>query len=305
MDCVQIKRLLSEYIDNVLDDQTKKLVDEHLSQCSACSKELATSKSYVKEMSSLKEIKAPDDFLEKVQERINRRFQFERIMRKFFVPVKIKVPLQLAGAVAMLVLVILTYKVIQQPKELHVACRLPVIDEEEAQERVLSEPIELVKKMEFPTLQGVSEGKEPIKLVLCLRTKRAAEEYSRETLPQPGRDFDVSAPDYDYSTSMTYPSQQIQPSSITSGSPFEFGELTRLVQDVRQLTERLEGKFLSVEYEKDTNNLKFINVEIPAKNYNLFLEKMSQLGEFNKPLPSAPSVAEEALSLRIELPLSQ
>ena len=39
MKCEEIQGLLSEYIDNYLDDKDRILVDEHLSSCEACSKE--------------------------------------------------------------------------------------------------------------------------------------------------------------------------------------------------------------------------------------------------------------------------
>ena len=39
MKCEEIQGLLSEYIDNYLDDTNRILVDEHLSSCEACSKE--------------------------------------------------------------------------------------------------------------------------------------------------------------------------------------------------------------------------------------------------------------------------
>ena len=96
MECTKIKELLSEYIDQSLDIKTNEIVKEHLSSCKICSKELAVLENCISNVSSLKQVLAPVDFLQKVHQRIERRFEFERIMRKLFVPAKIKIPLEFA-----------------------------------------------------------------------------------------------------------------------------------------------------------------------------------------------------------------
>ena len=103
MKCSYVRKILADYLDGVLNERDKALVEEHLASCKACAEELAFLKAYAKETGSLEKMKAPEDFLEKVHQRLERRFSFEKLMRTLFVPAKIKIPLELAGVAATLV----------------------------------------------------------------------------------------------------------------------------------------------------------------------------------------------------------
>ena len=117
MECAKIKDLLSECIDGTLDAQTKALIDEHLLTCTECNEELALLKTLIRELGSVESFKAPDDFLEKLHERLEPRFSFRKIMRILFVPGRIKIPLEFATATAMAVL-IFSILYIQQPEKM-------------------------------------------------------------------------------------------------------------------------------------------------------------------------------------------
>src|SRR3989338_5984425 len=110
MDCARVREFLSGYIDEALDAQTKASVDEHLRGCRKCSEELASLKRCIREVSSLGKVRAPEDFLEKVHERLERRFEFEKIMSALFVPMRIKIPLEVAGIAVVVMLFAVIYK---------------------------------------------------------------------------------------------------------------------------------------------------------------------------------------------------
>ncbi len=114
MECARIKGHLSEYIDGTLDVQTRVLVEDHLSTCSDCKAELAALNALVEELGALETVTAPADFLEKIHEKIKPQSIFQRILRKLFVPFHIKIPLELAAAAAMVILVVSVLNV-QQP----------------------------------------------------------------------------------------------------------------------------------------------------------------------------------------------
>lgn len=105
MECARIKDLLSEYIDGALDAHTQALIDEHLLTCPNCKKEVVSLKALVKELGSLESVKAPDDFLEKLHERMKPRITLKKIMLVLFIPWRIKIPLEFASAMAMAVLI--------------------------------------------------------------------------------------------------------------------------------------------------------------------------------------------------------
>lgn len=297
MECSKIKQLLSEYIDNSLDLATKTFIKRHLSQCSACSEEFASLKAYLKEMSSLGEVKAPDDFLEKVHQRISRRFEFEKMMRKIFVPVKVKVPLQLAAVMAMLIVGVFVYKIMPSSEQKKITAReksasLELAGARERREEFYESTITREEEA-VPFLKK----REPIKLVLYLRPQLPADEALG---PKPREDFDIST---QYYSPSVY--RGIEPTATESPPPLAQESTPELVESialskVRQLTETLEGKILLIKYKKLPSVPQFITVEIPAKNYSVFLDKLDQLGDFSMPLPSISADMGESISLQLE-----
>lgn len=73
---------------------------------------------YLKQMSSLPKVKAPDDFLQKVCARIEKRPFRERIIDALFVPFRIKIPLEVAAVTAMLLLVMSSLDVVRPSNRL-------------------------------------------------------------------------------------------------------------------------------------------------------------------------------------------
>jgi len=110
MECRDIKGLLSEYIDQVLDKKTYDLVQGHLLSCKKCSQDLDLLKTAANEIKSLKEIKAPDDFLINVHQRIERRSEFEKIVNKFLASPKIRIPAEALGALVTVIFVIAVFR---------------------------------------------------------------------------------------------------------------------------------------------------------------------------------------------------
>lgn len=202
MECTKLKELLSEYIDGTLDEQMKAVVEGHLMRCKACSEELASLSVYRKELGSLKSVKAPEGFLEKVHQRLERRFEFEKIMRALFVPVKIKVPLEALAVAASVLLIISIYKgtglrpvteIVHAP-----SVSMPAI----IVKKPAQETIELARKEEeLPEAAGVSAGvtaatpyieekpaEEPVKLAHKEESAEPVVESAAVVLPQPARE---------------------------------------------------------------------------------------------------------------------
>jgi hypothetical protein len=105
MKCGEIKERLSEYVDDILDPETKALVDEHLSACEDCQHTLASLRAVVSELGALESVEPPENFLDQLHERMEKRFRFPKILRILFLPMRVKIPLEFAGAVAVAILV--------------------------------------------------------------------------------------------------------------------------------------------------------------------------------------------------------
>jgi hypothetical protein len=112
MRCEEIRELLSAYIDDMLDGESRKEVEAHLGACPSCSKEEKALRNLVRELNSLEKAKAPDDFLRQVRQRIQRRNEFERMMRPVF-PFKAGTQLKLTGVLVTVILGIAVYKILE------------------------------------------------------------------------------------------------------------------------------------------------------------------------------------------------
>jgi hypothetical protein len=105
MVCNEVRERLSEYLDGVLPMETKTRVDQHLSACAGCRKELESLKTVVRELNTLPQVEAPGDFLQQLHARMTERPWHQRLLRSLYLPMRFKIPIQVAGAVTVAILV--------------------------------------------------------------------------------------------------------------------------------------------------------------------------------------------------------
>ncbi|MDM8552953.1 DUF3426 domain-containing protein [Desulfobacterales bacterium HSG2] len=70
MKCNEVKTILSEYIDGILDKQKAGHIKGHLVKCKACKEEFFSLRSLLKEIGALKPVQSPDNFLATLYERM-------------------------------------------------------------------------------------------------------------------------------------------------------------------------------------------------------------------------------------------
>jgi hypothetical protein len=306
MECEEIKKLLSEYIDDTLDMHMKMLIEEHLATCKACSEELVSLKAYIKELSSLKEVEAPEDFLEKVHERVEQRFKFEKIMRKLFFPIRIKVPLKLVAVVATVLLAIAITNMIQPirrilyvplaPKPVKIGKKRIEKYKELALEKGVAKPEAVSEKLVAPP----SREEKPIELALLIRPEEPAiTRRQKQTISakRPAELEERKIEEVERTRKALIDEEAIDKDKMVLLSPY----LNEALSKVKNLIELVEGKVISVKYEKETNLPQYITTQIPAVNYGTFLEKLGQIAGFQKPPPSEAARGKKSLRLRIKL----
>jgi hypothetical protein len=127
MKCDEIKSLLFEYVEGTLDNPEKRAVEKHIKTCDACGKELAAARSYFLELDRLEEVKVPKDFLATLHTRLQQRAGRKRLIRLFFFPLGLKVPIEATAALAMILMVIFLFK--GEPPSEQLAYRDAVFEE--------------------------------------------------------------------------------------------------------------------------------------------------------------------------------
>jgi hypothetical protein len=193
---------------------------------------------YLKQMSSLPKVRAPDDFLQKVRERIEKRPLYERIVRALFVPFRIKIPLEVAAVTATLLLVISTLEVTKPMKQL---ANVPRSDVETA---VVGRST--VLKAEISKDSMVCEKKSDI-------------------APAPAAaDAAVSAP------------ASVASGECFKMKEMEYKGLCQadILSAIKGHIASVQGTITHIETDKDTGSPQYIDAEIPAANYELFKKKL-------------------------------
>jgi hypothetical protein len=312
MDCGEIKERLSEYLDDVLDAERKAVVEEHLSICKDCHQEMVSLKALVRELGSMESVGPPKDFLDQLHERIEGRSWFPKILRTLFVPVRVKIPLEFAGAVAVAILV---FAVLHTQKAQLGLEEAPVdLKQERAAERIGREdrlkevPVRLKQEKArekgtgdtFPrvakdkayrpqsayrgaTEEQPPEEREAIELALVMK-----KEIRPESLG-PGAAMEA-APSQEKKTSRSLAAQKAAPSArpeTDEGVTDPLSKLTRVIEVVG-------GEVVSVEYDEQTNTPASIRAEIPAKHIHTFYKKLKELGDLQA-LPEAVTGKEEGV----------
>ena len=322
MECAKIKDLLSEYIDGTLDAQTKALIDEHLLACPKCNEELASLKTLIRELGSVESLKAPDDFLEKLHERLEPRVSFRKIMRILFVPWRIKIPLEFATATAMAVL-IFSILYIQQPEKM-----IPDVPESSTHVKVTEktsmdtvspagkgETFKSKPVLGKATAPQPAEKKEIIELTLLLEKEGPGKAYapsvSIEAAPARQRDAErpraarLAAPKAEMKKDTLRRKKQVtgfvaEERPVLEEEPrASFSSLHDTFIKVKELIMLAEGRTLSVEYEPHTERPQSIRAEIPAKNYKSFCDKLNRLAILHTSPPTISKKDQGTIEIRI------
>jgi hypothetical protein len=73
---------------------------------------------------------------------------------------------------------------------------------------------------------------------------------------------------------------------------------------VRDLIYNVRGTVLSAEYDRNTDQPRSLEAEIPAGQYGFFLEKLQQLGTLQAPTPTIDATGLERIKIRIQFTYS-
>ena len=110
--CSHVQGHLSAFLDGRLDTEVEAAVTDHLKRCASCRQELSGLEKLVRTIGEIPPARAPTDFGQRLFTRIENETKVQRFLRKLFLPLRVKLPLELATAA---VAVLAIYFVVQQP----------------------------------------------------------------------------------------------------------------------------------------------------------------------------------------------
>ncbi|MBN1931702.1 MAG: zf-HC2 domain-containing protein [Desulfobacterales bacterium] len=287
MDCAEIKSLLSEYIDGTLDEKSKEVVKHHLSLCKICRQECIALKNLVMELNSLESEKPPADFLEKVHQRIRSTSPLERVLRFLFLPLRLKVPLEVAAALVSVGLIFFVFHIQPPAKKIaEISKTFNAIElaEENRSDHVApafeEESIKAGPKLKTVGPQPFEKAEKGIDLVIYIRpilrskSQRAVQSASNRAEEGERKKEGMESTAAEYET---------------------------ILVKVENLIKTLQGEVIYIEPKRQNRFPKEILVKLDRKHYSLLGEKLKQIVELQMPLPTLPNDNTPVIEIRIRI----
>ena len=135
MECQDIRKNLSAYLEGMASPEDQELIDQHLASCRACSTALYELNRTGEVLKNLKEVEPPPWMTKKIMARVREEAKSKRgFIQKFFYPLHIKIPLEAFATVLVAVIAVYVFKAMEpEMKDLQVSSpKEPVIARQEA-----------------------------------------------------------------------------------------------------------------------------------------------------------------------------
>ncbi|MBN2298300.1 MAG: zf-HC2 domain-containing protein [Deltaproteobacteria bacterium] len=328
MNCKDVKENLSAYIDDMLDKQIRTLVDEHLAVCRSCREELASLLFVIEDLKDAGSLKAPENFIESLHERLDAPSYWSRIKEILFVPAQIKIPLEFAAVSIVAVLVFTVYSVYSPGN--HIAGFMKdAVMESSGEEPVVHEgetgrPGSFSHQNAAADADYVEAAKQPsLEIALVLRDEIAAaadspaevkaktqgsarallENQVTASSPtqykaaSPGTALPLDEP----AKSADALKKEEEENVITPDKKPDFYKGHESVRRILDLVGLSGGRVLSEEFDETGRQDPSIFAEIPYAQYRGFIEKLSGIADLNGPPPSIPDDHGDAILVRMRL----
>jgi hypothetical protein len=295
---------LSEYIDGMLSQEEASAVKEHLDRCPDCMEEYEEMVKIIGHMNQMERLETPESFVKKIHDRIEEPSSFQRLVKGLFFPIKIKVPLELAGVAAatLLVIYIVGIREKQHVYELAYVQRsqpLAVLQEQEVEMGAeVDEAATLIEKAQ-PALELKDEKME----------KKEKREEAEEAISLSKKELPALAPQ-ERMMERRAKVEETVPHSKMAKPEGERGleakkdspeKATPREENLQNLITALGGKIIESEYNEATQVLESLIIEIPAENYHKLIQTLEERGEIQKPYPAIKEKDQETLQIRLIL----
>ena len=292
MDCTQVKNLLSDYADGLLDEETRAAFEGHLSSCPECRKEAKALQSLIQDLRSLPPVAPPADFLRQLHKRMEQPSRFRQIMEKLFFPIKFKIPLEIAGA-ALAALLVFSVYTFQQEQYKVAGNRQALTGEKTKRQTATVDKAAAPAEKPAARSAGLSKEERLIQLTLVLG----------KTAPVPQAAAPATTPSFEGKSAdreMRVPHAGIQ------AAPARRPEKAEETADpVRKAIAASQGRILSVESEKQEGQPAFILAEVPSDKLPFLLENLRHLGNVDYPQPLHSDEVQGPVKVRIRIVAGQ
>jgi hypothetical protein len=110
MNCEEVQKYLSDFLDKSLDIEHAREIEDHLATCSRCSEEMASLTECQRIVSDLPAVELPLGFTSRVMARVRETAHPPSLWERLFSPLRIKIPLQATAVVLIAALAAYIYQ---------------------------------------------------------------------------------------------------------------------------------------------------------------------------------------------------
>jgi hypothetical protein len=115
MNCQEVQKYLSDFLDESLDVEHSQTVSNHLAACALCSEEMASLAECQRLVSGLPEVEPPVGFSNRVMAYVREAAPKPSLWERLFSPLRSKIPLQATAVVLIAVLAAYVYQKEKEP----------------------------------------------------------------------------------------------------------------------------------------------------------------------------------------------
>jgi hypothetical protein len=285
MRCVKIRRNLSAYIEKELDADTTNMVAQHLLSCNACKDAFNALHRLLQELSVMEKVKAPDDFLDSLQARIKKDSIFGGLARSLRVPSGVKFLLQFGAAAAMAGLL---FFIVRSPEIKRTMQSAPVGMQVERESTA--------GQSELPVKSAAVDEKPESPPLIEIALLLPGQLTERRDVFQTFMESEAGL------TKKVLKSRKQNVASPASEIPEVLGSAAALsTSDIDKIVRKIKGRVVKIEYNSRNNRPKMFTVEIPAHEYENFLNALQGLGKLRRPPAFAPAPKSKLAEVRVRV----
>jgi len=189
MDCQEIQKSLSYYLEELLSSDEKKLVEGHLSSCVHCRVALAEMQKTKELLGNLDDVEPPPWLTSKIMARVREENeQRASLLKKLFLPFYIKVPIQALTVILVGVVVFQVYRMMEPEMKVTRAPAPPsVLTEKKAVQAPSSPSVSIEQKaLKKEAPQAASKSAEALSPNLAKKTSAEKIAAKKDVTTQQG-----------------------------------------------------------------------------------------------------------------------
>lgn len=277
MDCRDIHEKFSDYMEGLLPEDEKNLIQQHIEKCTICFREYQEFKKIMQLVQNLPEIKAPDDFTETVMQKIVERQYLKRRRLTLWLG-----RMAFAEAIALVLIVLFNQpqkEHIIEPGKSNITQKIEQSETIEKQKKASRQKLvkKEIKKTETHVIPQEKRTVSEITIQLAYKTalaekpveKRLEEIEKRDevTTDRPAGPI-VAAP-------MMKEALKERERKLEKAVIPNYQEKVSVESELVTVVSKMEGKIISLLSREDAELRGVVSVELPARTYADFLMQLA------------------------------